>query len=136
MKAVQQRDRTSYECYLITFDAYEDDYNEGENSKPYTTETVQDSISDYTLDGLLKKVASNYSHWITEPINKQNAYYDSPFICCTFGPVNNHWTKLSKSEEECWKEGSFTAYATYVRLYIRKLSDVPEAEAFKLVGKP
>ncbi len=135
-EAFQQRDRTSYECYMITFDAFADDYNEGEDSKPYTTDTVRDSIQDYTLDGLLKKVASDYSHWIIEPINKENSYYDAPFIRCSFGPVNRNWEPLSKSEEAAWKEGSFTAYETYVNLYIRKIEDVPSAEAFKFVGKP
>lgn len=125
-----------YECYMITFTAYEDSYEEGENSKAYTYENIEENIKAATLDELLKTVSRDYSHWIIEPIDKQNSYYESPYICCAFGPVNNHWTKLSKSEEAAWKEGSFTAYATYVNVYIRKCTEVPNAEAFKFVGKP
>lgn len=123
-----------YECYMVTFTAYEDDYDEGESSKAYTYETVEDNIKAPTLDELLRKVASDYSHWIPEPINKDHAYYNKPCICCTFGPVDRNWERLSKVQINAWKEGTFTAYSTYVNIYIRKIIEVPKAEAYKYVG--
>lgn len=129
--------KTSYECYLLDVTMYKDDYKEGEETKPFYTEAIDNvGISETTLDGLLKKVARDYNHYIPTPIDKQSAYYGSPEIRYCSPTINRDCSLFNKQEEEAWKNGNLEGIVVYVDLYIRKCEDLPAAEALKLVGKP
>lgn len=136
-EAFVQRDRTSYECYMIGVSMYKDDYNEGEETKAFYNDTISDvNYADYTLDGLLKKLSKDFSHYIPTPINKESSYYEAPIIRYCSPTVNRDCSLFNKQEEEAWKNGDLEGIVVYVDLYIRKCEDVPAAEALKLVGKP
>ena len=136
-EALQSRNRTSYECYMVSLEAYKDDYNDGESIKSVFTNTISNIIADYTLDGLLKKLEREYDYYVSYPINKDSSYYDTPIIHYNSGLVKKDWKPLSKQEKVLWKNGEFTdAYQLYVDFFIRKVEDVPAEEVLKFVNRP
>lgn len=129
--------KSIYEVKIIDVKIYEDDYNEGESTKPYYSDYIAEpGIVATSIDELLSQLNSDYSHWTHAfPISKETTYYAAPYVRYSSGTVNNHWDKLSKSEEEAWKEGTFKGYVIYLDIAITKTEYVPKAEIAKYVGK-